>query len=269
MKNERDWIPDATDLDWIESIAPPLPPCARGDRGRGRAARDPDRRSRCGPRAVDRSPPAGAGSSRSGPPTGSRRCGWRSASPTTARSSRSTRTASGPTSPAAGGARPASRTSASRSSTAKALDAFGSGEPCRLAGPFDLAFIDALKPEYEGYLDALIDGRLAPGALVPRRQRPVERPRRLGARPATADDANTARSARSASACSATRASRPRSCPSATACSPPRGAAEGTTLAMRIRVRLFAVQRELAGTREVALELADDGTVADAWDVPS
>lgn len=34
---------------------------------------------------------------------------------------------------------------------------------------------------------------------------------------------------------------------------------------MRIRVRLFAIQRELAGTREVALELPDGGTVADAW----
>ena len=35
---------------------------------------------------------------------------------------------------------------------------------------------------------------------------------------------------------------------------------------MRIRVRLFAIQRELAGTREHALELADGATVADAWD---
>ena len=34
---------------------------------------------------------------------------------------------------------------------------------------------------------------------------------------------------------------------------------------MRIRVRLFAIQRELAGTREVALELEDGATVADAW----
>ena len=34
---------------------------------------------------------------------------------------------------------------------------------------------------------------------------------------------------------------------------------------MRIRVRLFAIQRELAGTREVMLELPDGGTVADAW----
>ena len=35
---------------------------------------------------------------------------------------------------------------------------------------------------------------------------------------------------------------------------------------MRIRVRLFAIQRELAGTREVALDLPDDATVAGAWD---
>jgi molybdopterin synthase catalytic subunit len=34
---------------------------------------------------------------------------------------------------------------------------------------------------------------------------------------------------------------------------------------MRIRVRLFAIQRELAGTREVPLDLARGSTVADAW----
>ncbi len=34
---------------------------------------------------------------------------------------------------------------------------------------------------------------------------------------------------------------------------------------MRVRIRLFAVQRELAGTREVALDLPDGGTAADAW----
>jgi predicted O-methyltransferase YrrM len=48
--------------------------------------------------------------------------------------------------------------------TAKALEAFAADEPA-LAGPFDLAFIDALKPEYEAYLEALIP-RLASGALV-------------------------------------------------------------------------------------------------------
>lgn len=34
---------------------------------------------------------------------------------------------------------------------------------------------------------------------------------------------------------------------------------------MRIRIRLFAVQRELAGAREVALELRDGATIEDAW----
>ena len=35
---------------------------------------------------------------------------------------------------------------------------------------------------------------------------------------------------------------------------------------MRIRVRLFAIQRELAGTREIGLDLPDGATVADAWE---
>ena len=47
---------------------------------------------------------------------------------------------------------------------APALDAFGAGEAA-LAGPFDLAFVDALKDEYPAYLDA-IRPRLAPGALL-------------------------------------------------------------------------------------------------------
>ena len=46
----------------------------------------------------------------------------------------------------------------------KALEAFADAEPA-LAGPFDLAFIDALKPEYAAYLEALMP-RLAAGALV-------------------------------------------------------------------------------------------------------
>lgn len=48
--------------------------------------------------------------------------------------------------------------------SAKALEAFDAADPA-LAGPFDLAFIDALKPEYGDYLDRLVP-RLAPGALV-------------------------------------------------------------------------------------------------------
>ena len=34
---------------------------------------------------------------------------------------------------------------------------------------------------------------------------------------------------------------------------------------MRVRVRLFALQRELAGTRELSLELADGATVETSW----
>jgi predicted O-methyltransferase YrrM len=48
--------------------------------------------------------------------------------------------------------------------TARALEALAADDPV-LAGPFDLAFIDALKPEYQAYFDALVP-RLAPGALV-------------------------------------------------------------------------------------------------------
>lgn len=47
---------------------------------------------------------------------------------------------------------------------AAALDAFAAADPA-LEGPFDLAFIDALKPEYGAYLEALVP-RLALHALV-------------------------------------------------------------------------------------------------------
>lgn len=47
---------------------------------------------------------------------------------------------------------------------APALEAFTATEPL-LGGPFDLAFIDALKEEYLDYLEALRP-RLAPGALI-------------------------------------------------------------------------------------------------------
>ena len=60
----------------------------------------------------------------------------------------------------------------------------------RSPGPFDLAFIDALKPEYEAYLAALV-GRLVPGALVVA-DNVLWSGRASGARPATPGDANTA-----------------------------------------------------------------------------
>ncbi len=47
---------------------------------------------------------------------------------------------------------------------APALEAFAAGAP-ELAGPFGLAFVDALKDEYPAYAEALRP-RLAPGALL-------------------------------------------------------------------------------------------------------
>lgn len=71
---------------------------------------------------------------------------------------------------------------------APALEAFAAGEPA-LAGPFDLAFIDALKPEYGAYLEALV-GRLAPGALI-LADNVLWSGRVSGARPADPDDRHT------------------------------------------------------------------------------
>jgi predicted O-methyltransferase YrrM len=71
---------------------------------------------------------------------------------------------------------------------APALDALAS-DPA-LAGPFDMAFIDALKPEYEGYLAALA-GRLEPGALVVA-DNVLWGGRASGNRPVAPDDVNTA-----------------------------------------------------------------------------
>jgi molybdopterin synthase catalytic subunit len=39
-----------------------------------------------------------------------------------------------------------------------------------------------------------------------------------------------------------------------------------TAAAVRVRIRLFAIQRELAGTREHPVDLPEGATVADAWD---
>jgi caffeoyl-CoA O-methyltransferase len=71
---------------------------------------------------------------------------------------------------------------------ARGLDALGDGRP-ELAGPFDLVFIDALKPEYGGYLEALTD-RLAPEALVVA-DNVLWSGRTSGARATSPDDANT------------------------------------------------------------------------------
>ena len=95
----------------------------------------------------------------------------------------------------------------------------------RSPGPFDLAFIDALKPEYRGLSSRRLVPRLAPGRPGRRRQRPLERPRLGATKPARRRRVHRSRSARfNAGGPRATRASRRRSCRSATACSSPRSA---------------------------------------------
>jgi predicted O-methyltransferase YrrM len=71
---------------------------------------------------------------------------------------------------------------------ARALTAFGQGEPA-LGGPFELAFIDALKPEYSAYLEELVP-RLAPNALVVA-DNVLWSGRASGTRPSEPDDENT------------------------------------------------------------------------------
>ena len=74
---------------------------------------------------------------------------------------------------------------------APALEAFAArADHPELDGPFDFVFIDAMKPEYEGYLEALV-GRLSPGALIAA-DNVLWSGRASGARPAEEGDANTA-----------------------------------------------------------------------------
>jgi caffeoyl-CoA O-methyltransferase len=70
-----------------------------------------------------------------------------------------------------------------------ALEAFAANDPA-LAGPFDLAFIDALKHEYRAYVEALLP-RLARGALVVA-DNVLWSGRVSGARAAAPDDESTA-----------------------------------------------------------------------------
>lgn len=164
MKDDREWIPDATDLDWIESTgAPPSAallaieaaaaplgvPIVDRHSGRVLSVLAGDRR-----RIVEVGTAYGYSTTWMAlgqPPGGTivtidpdrertdlARRWWREAGITDERITQV---------------------------TAKALEAFGSRDPA-LVGPFDMAFIDALKPEYGAYLDALLDGRLQPGALV-------------------------------------------------------------------------------------------------------
>jgi predicted O-methyltransferase YrrM len=163
MKNDRSWLPGATELDWIEALAPPLSdalaaieaaaapdniPIVDRDSGRVLAALAAGRR-----RIVEVGTAYGystlwlaLGQPADGAivtidPDRSRtdlaRGWWRQAGIGDERI---------------------------QVVTAKALEAFAAHEAA-LDGPFDLAFIDALKPEYPAYLEALLP-RLAAGAFV-------------------------------------------------------------------------------------------------------
>ena len=155
-----------------------------------------------------------------------------------------------PTARGSSGAAPACRMSGSPWSTRRRSTRSRASTP-ELAGPFDLVFIDALKDEYP--TTSARSGRGSP------RARWSSRTTSCGAagRPARGQRVTTTaptRSASSAARCRPTRNTRRRSCPSAMASSSRRSAADGgDPLVLRrgdpVHVRLFAMQRELAGTR--------------------
>jgi predicted O-methyltransferase YrrM len=164
MKGDRGWIPGEADLDWIESIARPL---SKAQEAIEMAARDPR------VPIVDRD----AGRVLSVLAGGRRRIievgtafGYSTLWLALGQPDDGTIVTIDPdrerTDRARGWWREA-RIPDERITvvSAKALEAFEAGDPA-LAGPFDLAFIDALKPEYGDYLDRLLDGRLVAGALV-------------------------------------------------------------------------------------------------------
>jgi predicted O-methyltransferase YrrM len=186
-KDDRDWIPDEVDLDWIESLARPLPaalaaieaaavpnriPIVDRDAGRVLSVLAGSRR-----RIVEVGTAYGYSTlwlALGQPPDGTivtidpdrgrtdlARGWWREAGIADERIT---------------------------VVNAPALEAFKT-EPA-LAGPFDMVFIDALKPEYEAYLAAL-SGRLVPGALIAA-DNVLWSGRASGARPETPDDKNAA-----------------------------------------------------------------------------
>ena len=163
MKGDRSWLPGATELDWIESLAAPLSDALAAIE----AAAAPDKIP-----IVDRD----SGRALAALAVGRRRIvevgtayGYSTLWLALGQPSDGTIVTIDPD---------RSRTDLARGwwrqagiaeeriqvVTAKALEAFAAREAA-LDGPFDLAFIDALKPEYPAYLEALVP-RLAPGALV-------------------------------------------------------------------------------------------------------
>lgn len=189
MKDTPDWIPDATDVDWIESIAAPIPAAAAAIE----AAADP-----LGVPIVDRH----TGRVLSALAAGRRRIvevgtayGYSTLWLALGQPADGTIVTIDPDTERTTLARGFWREAGVPDErivqvNAPALEAFAEDDH-RLAGPFDLVFIDALKPEYAGYLDALIDGgRLADGALV-LADNVLWSGRVSGARPTSDDDRST------------------------------------------------------------------------------
>jgi len=188
-KDDRNWIPDAIDLDWIESLAQPLLPAlaaieaAAGPLGIPIVDRDTGRVLSVLAAGRRRIVEVGTAYGYStlwlalGQPadgtivtidpdrgrTDLARCWWREAGIADERII---------------------------VVNAPALEEFAApnADPA-LDGPFDLVFIDALKPEYEAYLGALV-GRLASGALIVA-DNVLWSGRVSGSRAAPPDDANT------------------------------------------------------------------------------
>lgn len=189
MKGDRGWIPGEADLDWIESIVPPL---SNAQDAIEAAARDP--RVPIVDRDAGRLLSVLAGGRRRIVEVGTA-FGYSTLWLALGQPSNGTIVTIDPdrerTDLARGWWRqagiPDERITVLN---AKALEAFAAADPA-LAGPFDLAFIDALKPEYGAYLDALIDGRLGPDALV-LADNVLWSGRVSGSRPADDDDRNTA-----------------------------------------------------------------------------
>jgi predicted O-methyltransferase YrrM len=186
-KNDRSWIPDAVDLDWIDSHARPLVPALAAIEA---AAEGP------GIPIVDRD--AGrvlqvlAGSRRRIVEVGTA-YGYSTLWMALGQPADGTIVTIDPdrarTDLARGWWREAGIDDARIVVVnAPALEAIGS-DPA-LEGPFDMVFIDALKPEYERYLASLTD-RLLPGALIAA-DNVLWSGRVSGTRAAADDDANTA-----------------------------------------------------------------------------
>jgi predicted O-methyltransferase YrrM len=187
-KDDRNWIPEAIDLDWIESLAPPPPEALAAIEAAAKPLRIPivDRDSGRVLRVL-------AGGRRRIVEVGTA-YGYSTLWMALGQPAGGTIVTIDPDTERTDLARGWWRQAGIADEritvvTAPALDAFAAAEPA-LAGPFDLAFIDALKPEYERYLAALTS-RLATGALV-LADNVLWSGRVSGARPVAADDANTA-----------------------------------------------------------------------------